>query len=48
MAEASTGPGENIYTVLVFIALLTLIAGVGYVWFRGQQVFGSATWFIPG
>lgn len=49
MAEASSsGPGESIYTVLTFVTLLALIAGVGYVWFRGSQVFGSATWFLPG
>lgn len=48
MADASSGPGDSIYTVLVFVTLLTLLAGVGYVWFRGNQVFGSPTWFLPG
>jgi hypothetical protein len=48
MADTSSGSGENIYTVLVFVSLLTLIAGVGYVWYRGFQVFGTAGWFIPG
>ncbi len=48
MAEAtSSGPGESIYTVLVFVTLLTLLAGVGYVWYRGSQVFGNAMWFLP-
>ena len=30
MADASSGPGDSIYTVLVFVTLLTLLAGVGY------------------
>lgn len=48
MAEAtSSGPGESIYTVLVFVTLLTLLAGVGYVWYRGYQVFGESMWFLP-
>ena len=49
MAEGtSSGPGESIYTVLVFVTLITLLAGVGYVFWRGFEVFGSATWFLPG
>ncbi len=50
MAEVSSGggkPGESIYTALVFFSLLALFAGVGYVYFRGTQVFGSAMWFLP-
>jgi hypothetical protein len=49
MAEAtSSGPGESIYTVLVFVSLLALLAGVGYVFYRGSVVFGGYTWFLPG
>lgn len=44
----TTGSSESIYTVLVFVALLSLLAGVGYVWYRGFAVFGNATWFLPG
>ncbi len=48
MAESSSsGSGESIYTVLVFVTLLALLAGVGYVWYRGSQVFGEAMWFLP-
>lgn len=48
MAEASSSsPGESIYTVLVFVTLVALLAGVGYVWYRGYQVFGSMAWFVP-
>ena len=47
MADTSLGSDENIYTVLVFVSLLTLIAGVGYVLYRGSQVFGGFTWFLP-
>ncbi len=47
MAEISTGGSdEGIYTVLVFVSLLALVIGVGYVWFRGSQVFGEAMWFL--
>lgn len=48
MADSVSGSSEGIYTALVFVALLALLAGVGYVWYRGYQVFGNATWFIPG
>ena len=48
MAETGSGSSESIYTVLVFVALLSLLAGVGYVWYRGFQVFGKAGWFLPG
>jgi len=50
MAEdsGSGNLGESIYTALTFITVLALFAAVGYVWFRGSQVFGGATWFIPG
>ncbi len=48
MADTSSGPGESIYTVLVFVSLLTLLAGVGYVLYRGSQIFpGGFTWFLP-
>jgi len=51
MADIGSGsgsPSDSIYTTLVFITLLALLAAVGYVWYRGSQVFGGATWFIPG
>ena len=47
MADNSSGYGENIYTVLALISMLTLLAGVGYVLYRGSQVFGGFTWFLP-
>ncbi len=47
MADTGSGSSESIYTGLVFIALISLLAGVGYVWYRGFQVFGKATWFLP-
>ncbi|MEM8736920.1 MAG: hypothetical protein AAGG38_00370 [Planctomycetota bacterium] len=45
MADNPSGPSNNIFTVLVFIAFLTLLAGVGYTWFRYQEVTGSANPF---
>jgi hypothetical protein len=45
---SGSGPGESIYTALAFITVLALLAAVGFVWYRGFQVFGGATWFIPG
>jgi len=47
MAE-SNSPSNNIYTVLAFIALVVLIAGVIYVWYRSYQVTGSANPFQIG
>ncbi len=47
MADTSSGSSESIYTVLVFVSLLMLLAGVGYVLYRGSQVFGGYTWFLP-
>lgn len=47
MAESNT-PSNNIYTVLVFIALVVLLVGVGYVWYRSYQVTGSANPFQVG
>lgn len=35
---------SNIYTILIFIALLVLLAGVGYVWYRFYELTGS---FVP-
>ena len=31
----------DVYTVLTLIALLTLIAGIGFVWYKAQLLFGS-------
>ncbi len=45
---ADSASSEGIYTSLVFVAFLALLAGVGYVWYRGFTVFGNATWFLPG
>jgi hypothetical protein len=47
MADIGSGSSESIYTGLVFVAALSLLAGVGYVWYRGYTVFGNAGWFIP-
>lgn len=41
MAESRSTPGSDVYTVLVFIALLALIVGVVYVWYRSGQLYGS-------
>jgi len=48
MAERSRPhikPSDSIYTVLVGIALVVLICGIGYVWFRNYQLTGSANPF---
>jgi len=47
MADTSSGSSESIYTVLILVSLISLFAGVAFVWYRGFQVFGKATWFIP-
>ena len=42
MAETrSAGPENNVYTVLAFVAFLTLLVGVGYTWFRLAELTGS-------
>lgn len=41
MADNSSGPGNSIFTVLAFIAFVTLLVGVGYTWMRLQAVTGS-------
>ncbi|MEM6458690.1 MAG: hypothetical protein AAF710_04795 [Planctomycetota bacterium] len=41
MAENNSGPDNNIFTVLAFVALVTLIIGVGYTWMRLADVTGS-------
>lgn len=33
--------GNNIYTVLAFVAFLALLFGVGYVVYRNNAVFGD-------
>ena len=37
----NAGPDNNIFTVLAFVALLTLLVGVGYTWMRFNEVFGT-------
>lgn len=39
--------GNNIYTVLAFIAFLALVFGVGYVLWRHNQVFGDNPFSVP-
>lgn len=41
MADNSTGPGNNIFTVLAFVAFATLLVGVAYTWIRLEAVTGS-------
>ncbi|MEM9916117.1 MAG: hypothetical protein AAF911_14270 [Planctomycetota bacterium] len=41
MADNSSGPGNNIFTVLAFIDFVTLLIGVGYTWMRLQAVTGN-------
>ena len=40
MADGS-GPDNNVFTVLAFVALVALVLGVGYTWMRFNAVFGS-------
>lgn len=47
MAESSS-PSNNIYTVLVFIAFLAVLAGVIYVWYRSYQLTGTLNPFTIG
>lgn len=39
--------GNNIYTVLAFIAFLALLFGVGYVLYRNNAVFGDNPFDVP-
>lgn len=41
MADNNSSPGNNIFTVLAFIAFVTLLVGVGYTWMRLQAVTGN-------
>ena len=41
MADNTTGPDNNIFTVLALVAFLSLLIGVGYTWFRFNEVFGT-------
>lgn len=44
MAESGTRRSRtdnDIFTVLLLIALVALIAGVGYLWYRDSQLTGS-------
>lgn len=45
MAAGSRSVGSNIYTVLTFISLMSLIAGIAFVWVRSSQLFGSSNPF---
>jgi hypothetical protein len=47
MAKAVRPVPSNIYTILLFIALVALIAGVGYTWYRSSQITGTANPFAP-
>lgn len=47
MAQASR-PSSNIYTVLVFIAFLVVLAGVAYVWYRSYELTGTMNPFMAG
>lgn len=38
---------NNVYTVLAAIALVALLAGVIYVWFRSAALFDAANPFAP-
>jgi len=38
-------PSDDVYTVLIAIALVVLICGVGYVWYRNYQLTGNANPF---
>ena len=42
----SRRPGNDIYTALIFFALLALLFGVGYVWYRSSSVFTSSPWEV--
>lgn len=43
MAErrARTKPGSNVYTALTAIALIVLLCGIGYLWYRQYQFTGT-------
>jgi flagellin-like protein len=47
MAQSSS-PSSNIYTVLVFIAFLVVLAGVAYVWYRSYELTGTINPFTVG
>lgn len=46
--DESSSPSSNIYTVLVFIAFLVVLAGVAYVWYRSYQLTGTMNPFTVG
>ena len=37
----TTGPGNNIYTVLTLVAAVSLLIAVVYTWYRFSVVFGT-------
>lgn len=45
MAEIRRAAGNNIYTVLAFVAFLVLAFGVVYVFIRYNNVFGAMPFF---
>lgn len=53
MSQAARGPMKhpsgpapsNIYTVLAAVAFAVLLIGVGFVWYRSSQLFGSGNPF---
>jgi hypothetical protein len=38
-------PASDIYTVLALVAVLALAIGVGFVWMRSNQLFGTSNPF---
>lgn len=40
-----TAASSDIYTVLTLLAVLALGVGVGFVWWRGSQLFGTSNPF---
>ena len=38
---ADSTPGNNVFTVLAFIAFLALLIGVGFTWYQLAELTGS-------
>ncbi|MEX0886603.1 MAG: hypothetical protein WD009_09205 [Phycisphaeraceae bacterium] len=51
MAEMSqvrkAKPRTDVYTMLLFIALVALVFGVAFTWYRFAEVFGTADILAP-
>ena len=43
---ADSGSSSNVYTVLALIALLSLVAAIGFVWYHSSILTDSANPFI--